>query len=47
MTALSAAADVELLSERIDDAIRRLVDYVRRSSEEDHDVARRYVAPRT
>jgi putative thioredoxin len=38
--AQTAAADAEVLSERIDDAIARLVDYVRRSSGEDRDAAR-------
>lgn len=38
--AQTAAADVEVLSERIDDAIARLVAYVRRSSGEDRDAAR-------
>jgi putative thioredoxin len=39
----TAAADVEVLTERIDEAIRRLVEYVRRSSGEDRDVARRHL----
>ena len=43
VAAQTAAADVEVLSERIDDAIRRLVEYVRRSSGEDRDVARRHL----
>ena len=38
--AQTAAADVEVLTERIDDAIERLVSYVRRSSGEDRDAAR-------
>ena len=38
--AQTAAADVEILSERIDDAIARLVGYVQRSSGEDRDAAR-------
>ena len=41
--AQTAAADVEVLSERIDDAIRRLVEYVRRSAGEDRDLARRHL----
>ena len=40
VAAQTAAADVEVLSERIDDAIARLVDYVRRSAGEDRDAAR-------
>jgi putative thioredoxin len=40
VAAQTAAADVEVLSERIDDAIERLVAYVRRSSGEDRDAAR-------
>ena len=40
VAAQTAAADVEVLSERIDDAIARLVEYVRRSSGEDRDAAR-------
>jgi putative thioredoxin len=38
--AQTAAADVEVLTERIDDAIDRLVDFVRRSSGADRDAAR-------
>jgi hypothetical protein len=38
--AQTAAADAEVLSERIDEAIARLVDYVRRSAGEDRDTAR-------
>lgn len=38
--AQTAAADVEILTERIDDAIARLVAYVRRSAGEDRDAAR-------
>jgi putative thioredoxin len=38
--AQTAAADAEVLSERIDDAIARLVGYVRRSAGEDRDSAR-------
>ena len=41
--AQTAAADVEVLSERIDDAIARLVGYVRRSSGDDRDTARRHL----
>lgn len=41
--AQTAAADVEVLTERIDDAIARLVDYVRRSSGDERDVARRHL----
>ncbi len=41
--AQTAAADVEVLSERIDDAIARLVAYVRRSSGDDRDIARRHL----
>ncbi len=41
--AQTAAADVEVLSERIDDAIARLVAYVRRSSGDDRDTARRHL----
>jgi putative thioredoxin len=40
VTAQTAAADVEVLSERIDDAIERLVSYVRRSSGDERDAAR-------
>lgn len=38
--AQTAAADVEVLTERIDDAIARLVAYVRRSAGEERDAAR-------
>ncbi len=38
--AQTAAADVEVLTERIDDAIARLVGYVRRSAGDDRDAAR-------
>ena len=41
--AQTAAADVEVLSTRIDEAIARLVDYVRRSSGDDRDAARRHL----
>jgi putative thioredoxin len=41
--AQTAAADVEVLTERIDDAIARLVAYVRRSSGDDRDTARRHL----
>ncbi len=41
--AQTAAADVEVLTERIDDAIARLVAYVRRSSGDDRDAARRHL----
>ena len=40
VTAQTAAADAEILSERIDAAIERLVSYVRRSSGDDRDAAR-------
>ena len=43
VAAQTAAADVEVLTERIDDAIRRLVESVRRSAGEDRDVARRHL----
>ena len=43
VSAQTAAADVEVLSERIDDAIARLVAYVRRSSGEERDTARRHL----
>ena len=43
VAAQTAAADVEVLSERIDDAISRLVAYVRRSSGDDRDTARRHL----
>ena len=43
VAAQTAAADVEVLSERIDDAIARLVDYVRRSAGDDRDTARRHL----
>ncbi len=43
VAAQTAAADVEVLSERIDDAIARLVAYVRRSSGDDRDTARRHL----
>jgi len=41
--AQTAAADVEILSERIDEAIARLVDYVRRSTGDDRDTARAHL----
>ena len=41
--AQTAAADVEVLTERIDEAIARLVDFVRRSAGDDRDVARRHL----
>ena len=40
VAAQTAAADVEVLSERIDDAIARLVEFVRRSSGDHRDAAR-------
>ncbi|TAL12845.1 MAG: tetratricopeptide repeat protein [Frankiales bacterium] len=40
VAAQTAAADAEILSERIDAAIERLVSYVRRSSGDDRDAAR-------
>ncbi|MEX2291777.1 MAG: tetratricopeptide repeat protein [Mycobacteriales bacterium] len=40
VTTQTAAADVEVLTERIDDAIARLIDYVRRSAGDDRDTAR-------
>jgi putative thioredoxin len=40
VAAQTAAADVEVLTERIDGAIARLVAYVRRSAGEDRDAAR-------
>ena len=40
VAAQTAAADAEVLTERIDDAIRRLVELVRRSSGDDRDAAR-------
>ena len=40
VTAQTSAADAEVLSERIDDAIARLVGYVRRSAGDDRDTAR-------
>jgi putative thioredoxin len=43
VAAQTAAADVEVLTERIDDAIARLVAYVRRSSGDDRDTARRHL----
>ena len=43
VAAQTAAADVEVLSERIDDAIARLVAYVRRSSGDERDTARRHL----
>jgi putative thioredoxin len=43
VSAQTAAADVEVLSERIDDAIARLVAYVRRSSGDERDTARRHL----
>jgi len=41
--AQTAAADVEVLTERIDDAIARLVAYVRRSAGDERDLARRHL----
>ena len=41
--AQTAAADVEVLTERIDDAIARLVAFVRRSSGDERDTARRHL----
>jgi putative thioredoxin len=43
VAAQTAAADVEVLTERIDDAIARLVDLVRRTSGEDRDAARTHL----
>ena len=43
VAAQTAAADVEVLTDRIDDAIARLVAYVRRSSGDDRDTARRHL----
>ena len=43
VAAQTAAADVEVLTERIDDAIARLVELVRRSSGDDRDTARRHL----
>ena len=43
VAAQTAAADVEVLSERIDDAISRLVELVRRSAGDDRDAARRHL----
>ena len=43
VAAQTAAADVEVLTERIDDAIARLVDFVRRSSGDERDTARRHL----
>ena len=43
VAAQTAAADVEVLTERIDDAIARLVGYVRRSAGDDRDAARRHL----
>jgi putative thioredoxin len=43
VAAQTAAADVEVLTERIDDAIARLVAYVRRSSGDERDIARRHL----
>ena len=43
VAAQTAAADVEVLTERIDDAIARLVGYVRRSSGDERDTARRHL----
>jgi len=43
VAAQTSAADVEVLSERIDEAIARLVDYVRRSSGDDRDTARAHL----
>ena len=40
VAAQTAAADVEVLTERIDDAIARLVEFVRRSAGDDRDAAR-------
>ena len=40
VAAQTAAADVEVLSERIDEAIERLISFVRRSSGEERDAAR-------
>ena len=40
VTAQTSAADAEVLSERIDDAIARIVGYVRRSAGDDRDTAR-------
>jgi putative thioredoxin len=40
VAAQTAAADVEVLSERLDDAIARLVSLVRRTADEDRDAAR-------
>ena len=41
--AQTAAADVEVLTGRIDDAIARLVDFVRRSAGDERDTARRHL----
>jgi len=41
--AQTAAADAEVLTDRIDDAIARLVELVRRSRGEDRDIARRHL----
>ena len=43
VAAQTAAADVEVLTERIDDAIARLVAVVRRTSGDDRDTARRHL----
>ena len=43
VAAQTAAADVEILSEQIDEAIKRLVDVVRRTSGDDRDVARAHL----
>jgi putative thioredoxin len=43
VAAQTAAADVEVLTERIDDAITRLVEYVRRSNGDDRDAARQHL----
>ncbi len=43
VAAQTAAADVEILSERIDEAIGRLVELVRRSAGDDRDIARRHL----
>jgi len=43
VAAQTAAADVEILSERIDEAIARLVELVRRSAGDDRDITRRHL----
>jgi putative thioredoxin len=43
VAAQTSAADVEILSERIDEAIARLVELVRRSAGDDRDTARRHL----